>query len=383
MNVTQVSIGRFHHFHLARQMERQGLLNCIWTGYPRFKLRDEQCISQEKICTFPWLQAPFMVGSRFDFAHWQWLKKKWAWWAQETLDRHVSSHIKEPTNLVALSGSGLHSGIAAQRAGGKFICDRGSAHIRFQDKILKEEYTLWGLKYEGIDPKVIAKEEQEYEQADRITVPSEFARKSFLDMGVHGRKLSKVVYGVRLERFQKVADPPKDRFRVLWVGVVSIQKGFLYLLEAFQELRHPGKELLVVGHLTPEIKALLPKYDMEGVIFKGHVANSDLPRIYSEAHVFVLPSIQEGLAMVQGESLACGCPVIASQNTGAEDIFTNGREGFIIPIRSSKSILECFQHLAEDKDLRLEMSEAAVQRVKALGGWNNYGDSFSKLIYSL
>ncbi len=383
MNVTQVTIGRFHHFHLARQMERHGLLNCIWTGYPRFKLRDEQGISPEKICTFPWLQAPFMVGSRFNFVHWHWLKKEWAWWANETLDRHVATQINEPTNLVALSGSGLHAGIAAQRAGGKFICDRGSTHIRFQDKILKEEYALWGLKYRGIDPKIITKEEQEYEQADRVTIPSEFARRSFLDMGVPKHKLSKVIYGVRLERFQKVADPPKDRFRVLWVGVVSIQKGFLYLLEAFQKLRHRGKELLVVGHLTPEIKALLPKYNMKGVIFKGHVTNSDLPRIYSEAHVFVLPSIQEGLAMVQGESLACGCPVIASQNTGAEDIFTNGREGFIVPIRSSKSILESLQHLAEDKSLRLEMSEAAVLRVKALGGWNNYGDNFSQLIYSL
>ena len=41
MNVSQISIARFHHFHLARQLEKHGLLEALYTGYPRFKLSDE------------------------------------------------------------------------------------------------------------------------------------------------------------------------------------------------------------------------------------------------------------------------------------------------------------------------------------------------------
>ncbi|GAB2464604.1 hypothetical protein GCM10011375_35750 [Hymenobacter qilianensis] len=105
--------------------------------------------------------------------------------------------------------------------------------------------------------------------------------------------------------------------------------------------------------------------------------------LYSTAHVFVLPSIEEGLSMVQGEALACGCPVIASTNTGAEDLFSDRVEGYIVPIRAPEKLRERLEQLLEDNQLRLEMSEAAKLRVKALGGWNSYGNSFTHLIKSL
>ena len=56
MKVTQISIGRFHHFHLARQLEIHGLLENIWTGYPKYKLKDELGIPQQKICSFAHLR---------------------------------------------------------------------------------------------------------------------------------------------------------------------------------------------------------------------------------------------------------------------------------------------------------------------------------------
>ena len=90
----------------------------------------------------------------------------------------------------------------------------------------------------------------------------------------------------------------------------------------------------------------------------------------------------EGLAMVQGEALACGCPVIASTNTGGKDLFTDGKEGFIVPIRSADAIAEKLQLLADNPDLRQTMSDAAIKRVQDIGGWDNYGNEFAKLIKS-
>ena len=383
MNVTQISIGRFHHFHLARQMERLHLLDGIWTGYLRNKLQDESGIPASKINTFPWLHTPYMLSSRFGLDQWAWLDKTWAWYARETLDRYVASRLDHPTVLMALSGMGLHAGRAAQRIGGYFICDRGSSHIRFQDSILRDEYARWGLAFTGVDPRIIDKEENEYEQADRITVPSEFVRRSFISRGIPEAKLAKVVYGARLERFKKVADPAPDQFRVLWVGAVSIRKGFLDLLDAFRRVNHPKKTLTVVGIVTAEIKSLLAGRDLTGVFFCGAVANEQLPRIYSTVHVFVLPSLEEGLAMVQGEALACGCPVIATPNTGSEDLFTDGVEGFIVPVRSPEVISERLQQLADDDQLRAQMADAAQRRVKELKGWDTYGNAFAQLLTTL
>jgi len=104
----------------------------------------------------------------------------------------------------------------------------------------------------------------------------------------------------------------------------------------------------------------------------------------SASDVMVLPSVEEGLALVQAQAMACGCPVIASENTGASDLFTDGREGFIVPIRHPTAISQRLQLLADSPDLRLRMREAALERAKAIGGWMQYGESlhlvFSELI---
>src|SRR5688572_11053204 len=110
MKVTQISIGRFHHFHLARQLEKRNLLEAIYSGYPRFKLKDEGGIPPEKIKTFPWFQVPYLVLERVGSNKWPWLNRELAWQSAESLDRHVARHIKEKTILVGLSGYGKRAG---------------------------------------------------------------------------------------------------------------------------------------------------------------------------------------------------------------------------------------------------------------------------------
>jgi len=72
--------------------------------------------------------------------------------------------------------------------------------------------------------------------------------------------------------------------------------------------------------------------------------------------------------------MACGLSVIATPNTGAEDLFTDGVEGFIVPIRDPKAIREKVQWMLDNPMKRQEMGEAALQRVQQLGGWDAYGD---------
>ena len=166
-----------------------------------------------------------------------------------------------------LSGHGKQAGIVTQEKGGKYICDRASSHIRFQNEILKEEYARWKIPFQGIDFRYIDKEEAEYELADRITVPSEFVLKSFLSKGVPAEKITKVVFGARLDRFAKNGMPDNTKFIVLWVGSVSLRKGFMYLLKAFQQLKHPNKELRVIGPVLPEMESLLKGVRWNALIF--------------------------------------------------------------------------------------------------------------------
>lgn len=378
IKVVQISIGRFHHFHLARQLEKHGMLKEIWTGYPRFKLKSEEGIPPNKIHTFPWLQTPYMALLRCGLQKFGALNREWQWWAHTTLDAYVSRQLAPGATLIALSGSGLRSGAVSKQAGGHYFCDRGSSHIRFQNQILHEEFERWKVPFDGIDPRIVAREESEYALADAISVPSQFVADSFVQMGVPRDKLFLNPYGARLERFHRVAKPDSASFTLIFVGQVGLRKGFLYLLEAFGRLRHPHKKLKVIGAVLPEIQPLLDRYDLHQVEFLGPVPNDQLPHHYSTAHAMVLPSIEEGLAMVIGEALACGCPVIASEHTGARDLFSEGVEGFIIPIRAVESLADRLQNLVDDEALRQRMSEAALARVQSIGGWDAYGDRWTQ-----
>ena len=381
MKVIQVCIGKFHHFDLARQLSRRDMLQVIFTGYPGWKLRNEG-LRPGQISTFPWVQAPYMGLARWGGLGSSW-RKNLSWLAQETLDHHAARNLPEADWLMAISASGLHCGKAAKSRGMRVICDRGSSHIRFQQRILSEEYRSYGEVFDGVDPRILDKEEAEYANADLITIPSEFALDSFIEMGVPREKLRKVPYGVDLTRFAKTGEPDRESFDVLYVGQVNLRKGIRYLLDAFARLKHPRKRLTVVGQIAPEVSRYLARNPpADECRFLGHMPQEQLKDIMSRSHVMVLPSVEEGLALVQAQALACGCPVIATRNTGASDLFEDGDCGFIVEPRNETTIAERLQQLADDESLRTKMSAAALTQVGRFGGWDQYGNLMADIFSS-
>jgi glycosyltransferase involved in cell wall biosynthesis len=95
--------------------------------------------------------------------------------------------------------------------------------------------------------------------------------------------------------------------------------------------------------------------------------------VYASASLFVLPSIEEGLAYVQAEAMACGLPVVATTNTGAPDLFSDGVEGYIVAIRDADAIREKVLSLYRQPELLDEMSRAALKRARNMAGWDEYG----------
>jgi len=370
MKVVLSTIGKFHTFDLARQLHKRGALKTIYSGYPLFKLKKES-LPKQSVKTFPYLHAPYMrFAPRYTPARflWEWQDRVW-------FDRFVAGQLPECDVFCGLSGSGLHSGRRAKSRGAKYVCDRGSAHIRVQDRILREEFELQGIPYPGVDPRIIMREEEEYEAADLITVPSAFAMNTFLEAGVPRRKMRLATYGVDLGMFHACTARQPDDFNVVFVGGLSVRKGIRYLLDAFQQLQCKNKRLTLVGTVLPEMEATINALRHNPRIqVRGHVPQEKLKEILSASHALVLPSVEDGLGLVQVQALACGCPVIATQNTGAQDVFTDGKEGFIVPIRDAAAIAERLQRLADDPELSITMSQAAVQRVKSISGWDRYGD---------
>lgn len=372
MRVTISLMGRFHAFHLARELARHGHLERLITSYPVFETV-KYGVPRERICSLisneilnrGWLKAPL------------WLKEHYnaQYLVHELFDRHAARHLPpRPQLLVGWSSYSLHTLRRAREMGAKTILDHGSSHIVYQNEIIREEYTRLGLR--SLDfphPKIIDKELQEYREADAISIPSLFVKKTFLERGVPAAKLLHVPYGVNLTNFYPVAKQD-DVFRVIHCGNLSVRKGVHYLLQAFAELKLPGAELWLIGSLSDEIRPFLKRFSSPSIRHLGPFPETELHKYYSQGSVFCLASIEEGLAMVQAQAMACGLPVIITTNTGGADIVRDGREGFILPIRDVAGLKEKMLYFYEYPEERRRMGEAARERVQTGFTWDDYGD---------
>jgi glycosyltransferase involved in cell wall biosynthesis len=264
----------------------------------------------------------------------------------------------------------LRSIKAAKRIGAKTILECGSTHRFFREKILNEEHERLGI--ENIKSPEYARQSSldEITLSDFIFLPSEFAKKTFIDVGIDNAKLFVIKRGVNLERF-KPSERKTRKFKVLFVGRLSLRKGVQYLLEAWREMNIKDAELVFVGSIDDNIKPVLSKYNhIENIVFKGFI--KDPSDMYKESTIFVFPSIEEGSAKVTYEAMAAGLPVITTENSGS--VVRNGLDGFIIPIRDSTAIREKISYFYENPEMIEIMSANALENIKNYT-WQRYRDT--------
>ena len=380
LQVTLTTISRFHSFEMAMQLERTRTLAAIHTGLARTFVKSYP-IAPARIRTFPWFQTPLEAAQKLGLISNRWAERA-GWHTKQALDRHVARTLRPSHVYCALSGVGLASGKVAQKQGAAYVCYRNSTHILCQDEILKKEYESLDLPYAGIDPRVIAKECAEYEAADAVLVPSDFVRRSFIEKGMAPEKVHSIPLGVNLMSYERRA-ARDEKFRILFVGQLSVRKGLHYLLQAFRLADLKDATLVLVGAEHPETRSLLERFPVSSIEVTGPLSRAEVATQMSRASLFVLPSIEEGLSLVMAEALACGCPVIASENTGATDLFTDGEEGAIVPVGDINALAQNMIRLHDDRALLNEMALKARQRVQKIGGWDSFGAAAVRLFEQL
>jgi alpha-maltose-1-phosphate synthase len=372
------SPGRFHTFDLGRELEARKLLRRIYTAYPRSRVdrsivsrtrsRSRVLLAREALRRWGLARAASAVDPLF----------------QRSFDRWMACNLEPCDVFHCLSGFGLAAhAVAKERFGALTVCDRGSTHIESQHTLLREEHDRWGVKFAGIPRSVVTRELAEYELCDAIVVPSTHARRSFLDQGVPPHKVHRVPFGVDLELFRPVETLSPPRFTVLFVGTICVRKGIGYLLEALHDEAGRGElDIWLAGEIDPAARPILRRF--EGTFrYLGHVPRTQLAGVYSRASLLVLPSVEEGLALVLAQAMACGLPVIATTNTGVEDLVTDGVEGFVVSIRNPAAIADRVDELRRDAGLLQSMRAAAQHRSRSFAGWTSYGDSIVGMYRSL
>ena len=363
--------GKFHAFYLAEQLQNNGDLLQLITSYPRFEVL-KSGISKDKISSIvakELIQRGF--GKLPDI-----LQRRYnpQFFICDLYDQIATSKLQPCDVFVGWSSFSRHSLKKAKSFGALTILERGSSHIEYQKDVLSEEYERYGLKPSLPHPRIVDKELEEYAMADYISVPSLFAKKSFLEKGFSNHKILHVPYGVDLKRF-KPMEKKDNIFRIIHCGAVTLRKGCHYLLKAFFELNLPNSELWFVGTISDDMQSFIKQYEDERIKYHGPKPQSSLSWYYSQANVFSLLSLEEGLAMVQAQAMACRLPVICTTNTGGEDLIQEGKSGFVIPIRDLDALKDKINFFFENPEKCKEMGIAAEQRVKDAFSWNKYGEN--------
>jgi glycosyltransferase involved in cell wall biosynthesis len=161
---------------------------------------------------------------------------------------------------------------------------------------------------------------------------------------------------------------PAEGTIVLYASKLIERKRPLDLLRAFAALRSEmdGIHLVLVGSGPEEgeVRRYIEEHSVTDVHLVGFKNQSELPKFYAAADLFVLPSEDEPWGLIINEVMAAGLPVIASEEIGATvDLVLNGVTGFVYPAGDVGALQDRLRVLCTDEPLRRTMSDAARARI--------------------
>lgn len=153
---------------------------------------------------------------------------------------------------------------------------------------------------------------------------------------------------------------------ILFVGKLIERKRPFDVLKAYEKIGDGKAVLMFVGDgaQRKELEEYVHERNMDGVYFTGFQSQKELPRIFSIADVFVLPSSNEPWGMVVNEAMNFGLPVITSDKVGAAyDLVRAGENGFIYPDGDVDKLAEFLSRLIANAELREKMGKRSLDIV--------------------
>jgi glycosyltransferase involved in cell wall biosynthesis len=164
----------------------------------------------------------------------------------------------------------------------------------------------------------------------------------------------------------------RERQVILFASKLQLRKHADHLLEAYRCFiaSRPAEDrpyLVMVGdgEQRAELEARARDLGLVDVRFAGFRNQSELPRFFQLADVFVLPSRHEPWGLIVNEAMAAGCPVIVSTDVGSHaDLVTDGIEGCVFPVGNIAALTDALHHVFASPDTAIEMGHRARERIR-------------------
>lgn len=301
-------------------------------------------------------------------------------------DQQVSQRLSvlRPDLVYANEGAALRTFREAHRLGIPAVHEQSSSYWRWTHDLFAEEaerapeFTAL-LPNLGDSARHLEQKEEELRLADYVFAPSEHVFRTLAGV-VADEKIRVISYGAPPVRSRAAVNLDSGApLQVLFVGNLGQHKGIGYLLKAIDMLGS-GVELTMVGRrLRPNAKV-----DEACNRWNWHksLPHSGVLEVMERSDVLVLPSLSEAFGLVVTEALASGLPVIVTPNAGASEMICDGREGFVVPIRSAEAIAEKLEILRRDREMLAEMARRA-QITAEKNSWDHYRNRWARTLRNL
>lgn len=279
-----------------------------------------------------------------------------------------------------------------------FLATCSMAPVLPRGRVVSIVYDLIPLKFPELFPSHAAFRVQLKRLLRRsaaIVAISHRTKEDLVDMMGADPALVRVIYPGRDSTFQPVpssrAAEVAKRYGlvgpyVLYVGAMGPHKNVPALLRAYQRARLDGRlaaKLLVVGGQRWGREAIDLAHSLrvrDDIVFAGEIPREDLPSVYSGATVFVFPSRYEGFGLPVLEAMACGTPVITSNQGALPEVV--GAAGHCVAPDDEVSLADAMCRVASDPALRARMAAAGRERA-ATFSWTHSAGQLRTLLHEV
>jgi D-inositol-3-phosphate glycosyltransferase len=256
------------------------------------------------------------------------------------------------------------------------LLERPNAHTAFAFAAVQQVSRELGLPDDPSSPHAprperLAREEREYAAARGLLCPSDFVARTFREAGVPPERLLRHRYGYDPARFSAAGRRDGARpFTAGFVGRGEPRKGLHLALRAWVDsgAAEHGR-FVIAGGIDAAYRAVLePLLAHPSVERHGHVA--DPAGLMRECDVLVLPSLEEGSALVTYEARACGCVLVVSDRSGAP--CRDGVDALVHPAGDVGALTHHLRALSTDRELLERLRAASLERARDLT-WSDAG----------
>ncbi len=278
-------------------------------------------------------------------------------WAYNAVKKH---HKENPYNIIHLHGDFIEAYFGSRLS-----------------KKLKIPAVL--TIHAGLNKKLLKPKNAEYfKNINKIICVSNEIAEDLKSIGVPESKLEIISSGVYLDDFQNVNKNKINALRnqyskpiIISIGVLRINKGFKYLIEAFEAVKEQLDEatLLIIGDGSDRNKLELQAKNVDGVYFLGHQNHEKIIEHLKAADIFVLASIstssdREGTPTSIMEAMAAGLSIITTKVGGNPYLIREGENGLLVEEKNSNELARAMIKLINDENLRQKMRDKNLEDIK-------------------